>query len=81
MEWLANNWIWIAFGLAFFAMHKFGHGGHGGRHRGDVRERDRRDREPLREGTEPPAAAGVSAHAGHGDTTSSEGRRRHHRGC
>jgi hypothetical protein len=30
MTWLAQNWIWILFGIAFVAMHMFGHGGHGG---------------------------------------------------
>jgi hypothetical protein len=30
MDWLAQNWIWVIFGIAFVAMHLFGHGGHGG---------------------------------------------------
>ena len=30
MDWLAQNWIWLLFGVAFVAMHLFGHGGHGG---------------------------------------------------
>ena len=30
MTWLAENWIWLLFGVAFVAMHLFGHGGHGG---------------------------------------------------
>ncbi len=30
MTWLSQNWIWIVFGVAFVAMHMFGHGGHGG---------------------------------------------------
>jgi hypothetical protein len=30
MTWLAQNWIWVLFGVAFVAMHLFGHGGHGG---------------------------------------------------
>lgn len=29
MTWLAENWIWVLFGVAFIAMHLFGHGGHG----------------------------------------------------
>ena len=33
MDWLAQNWIWVLFSIAFVAMHLFGHGGHGG-HRG-----------------------------------------------
>ncbi|WP_083835219.1 MULTISPECIES: DUF2933 domain-containing protein [Novosphingobium] len=37
MEWLLQNWIWILVGVAFVALHMFGHGGHGGHggHRGD----------------------------------------------
>lgn len=31
MAWLTENWIWVLFGVAFIAMHMFGHGGHGGR--------------------------------------------------
>jgi len=36
MAWLTENWIWVVFGVAFIAMHLFGHGGHGGHggHRG-----------------------------------------------
>ncbi|MFV2054820.1 MAG: DUF2933 domain-containing protein [Thiohalomonadales bacterium] len=30
MEWLAENWIWVVIGVAFIAMHIFGHGRHGG---------------------------------------------------
>lgn len=30
MTWLAQNWIWVLFGIAFVAMHLFGHGGHSG---------------------------------------------------
>ncbi|MCB1740432.1 MAG: DUF2933 domain-containing protein [Burkholderiaceae bacterium] len=33
MDWLTENWIWVIFGVAFIAMHLFGHGGHG-RHGG-----------------------------------------------
>ncbi len=29
MEWIVENWFWILLGLAFIAMHLFGHGGHG----------------------------------------------------
>ena len=31
MEWLSENWLWVLIGVAFLAMHMFGHGGHGGR--------------------------------------------------
>ena len=30
MSWLAENWIWVLFGVGFVAMHLFGHGCHGG---------------------------------------------------
>lgn len=30
MEWLSENWVWVLVGVAFVAMHMFGHGGHGG---------------------------------------------------
>jgi hypothetical protein len=33
MEWLSENWVWVLIGIAFIAMHMFGHGGHG-EHRG-----------------------------------------------
>lgn len=29
MEWLAKNWIWVLFFIAFIAMHFGGHSGHG----------------------------------------------------
>lgn len=38
MQWLQSNWIWIAMGVAFIAMHLFGHGMHGG-HGGHNRDR------------------------------------------
>ena len=30
MAWLAQNWVWVLFFVAFIGMHAFGHGGHGG---------------------------------------------------
>lgn len=30
MNWFAENWFWVLFGVAFIAMHLLGHGGHGG---------------------------------------------------
>ena len=30
MEWFAQNWVWVLFGVAMIAMHMFGHGGRGG---------------------------------------------------
>ncbi len=30
MDWLIENGFWVVVGIAFVAMHLFGHGGHGG---------------------------------------------------
>jgi hypothetical protein len=30
MDWLSQNWVWVLIGVAFVALHLFGHGGHGG---------------------------------------------------
>ena len=30
MEWFVTNWFWLLVGIAFVALHLFGHGGHGG---------------------------------------------------
>ena len=30
MAWFTANWLWVVIGIAFVAMHLFGHGGHGG---------------------------------------------------
>ena len=30
MEWLAQNWFWVVIFVAFFAVHLFGYGTHGG---------------------------------------------------
>ena len=40
MDWLSENWVWIVVGVAFVAMHLFGHGGHGGHGRREDEERD-----------------------------------------
>lgn len=39
MEWLTENWFWVVIGVAFIAMHLFGHGGHGGHGEGDRQRR------------------------------------------
>ena len=62
MDWLAQNWIWLLFAIAFVAMHLFGHGGHGG-HGGHAGHgsgsTDRRDateaQAPVAAGTRPAA--------------------------
>ena len=70
MTWLAQNWIWVLFGIAFVAMHLFGHGGHGG-HGGHMGHgsgsTDRRDatdaQVPVAAGTRPAApSADTSMH-------------------
>lgn len=70
MAWLTENWIWVLFGVAFVAMHLFGHGGHGGHggqgggHRGHGNQGGdggRRDAEPQKAGDKP--ATGVAAGA------------------
>jgi hypothetical protein len=43
MTWLAQNWIWVLFGIAFVAMHLFGHGGHGGHSGHGSNQSTRRD--------------------------------------
>ena len=69
MAWLNENWIWVLFGLAFVAMHLFGHGGHGGHgggHRGHGNHGSNsdggsRDAEPQKADDKP--ATGSSAGA------------------
>jgi hypothetical protein len=58
MEWLSANWLWVLIGIAFIAMHMFGHGGHGGHrgHGGSNRGREiRPDSAEGREEYAPPA--------------------------
>ena len=72
MDWLAQNWIWVLFGIAFVVMHLFGHGGHGGHggHRGHgsdpTNRRDASDATaPGAAGvrpTVPPAGSGTHHH-------------------
>jgi hypothetical protein len=73
MNWLAQNWIWILFGVAFAAMRVFGHGGHGGHGGGHGSEQNGRggasDAQPARttEGADPaapPASSGSHRHQG-----------------
>lgn len=75
MDWLAQNWIWVLFGVAFVAMHLFGHSGHGGHgehggHRGHGADpSSRRDASdataPVAAGvrpTVPPTGSGTHRH-------------------
>ena len=72
MTWLAQNWIWIIFAVAFVAMHMFGHGGHGGHSghgghgsessgRGDASEAQPARNEGARHAA-PPASGGPHRH-------------------
>ena len=78
MEWLQNNWIWLAVAGGFIAMHLFGHGGH--RH-------GRNNREPDTVGTNgtknvnDPALNSSQAHAGHGLTSAASQSKQHRHGC
>jgi hypothetical protein len=82
MEWLANNWIIIALGIAIFALHGFMRGGHGhgGGHSRHGQRPDRRDPEPAREGAGL-TGTGATAHAGHSDAPDPEQGKRHRHGC
>jgi len=87
MEWLANNWIIIALGIAILLFYQFGRrfgGGthwHGGGLSGRVQRPERPETEPSLKGAEPPTATHATAHAGHGDAPASEQRKRHRHGC
>jgi hypothetical protein len=81
MAWLTENWIWVLFGLAFVAMHLFGHGGHGGHGsrgghgghggggcgHGDRRKGDdgSRDAEPQKAGDKPAIGSAAGAPSNH----------------
>lgn len=81
MEWLGSNWIWIAIVVGFIALHWFGHGGHGSGHGHHSRRREQRDPDsPQSSRPEPPSVAGVTAHAGHTDAPTDQGKRHSH-GC
>lgn len=89
MEWLQNNWFWIALAVGFVAMHMFGHGGHR-RQSSDDRQNPPPANNTSAEsetelthinssasptaGSNDPAPRGAPAHAGHADS-------RHRHGC
>ncbi len=68
MDWLSQNWIWVIFGVAFVAMHMFGHGGHGG-HGGHADHRGHSSPNPV-PGGRPEGSTPVD--------TANTGNRRHH---
>lgn len=50
MDWLLENWVWALIGVAFIAMHMFGHGGHAGHGRhGESGDGRKTSREPAKE--------------------------------
>lgn len=63
MAWLTENWIWVVFGIAFIAMHLFGHGGHGGGHGGCGPSRDS-DGNPNKAGDKPARSTTPSSEGG-----------------
>ena len=64
MHWLAVNWFWIEIGVAFVALHLFGHGGHGGH--GSHRAEDGGARSGRRMITTRPMFTETSMCGGHG---------------
>jgi len=50
MEWLTTNWFWVVIGIAFIAMHMFGHGGHSGHGGGRQRGKDEREKDEAQGG-------------------------------
>ena len=65
MTWLAENWLWMLFGVAFIAMHLFGHGGHGGHGGHD------RGGEPSKKKSDEPGAAALCRFVWNATITSS----------
>ena len=65
MTWLAQNWIWILFGIAFVAMHLFGHGGHGGHGSQSNGRGDASETKPARTEDPRPASPAVSGSPHH----------------
>ncbi len=53
MEWIQNNWFWLALAVGFVAMHMFGHGGHRHGHGGHGREGWRSSKPKADETAEP----------------------------
>ena len=80
MEWLSNNWIWIALAAAMVAMHTFGHG-HGGHRHGRRASRGADTGPPsdtARErGGAPADEAGARAPAAATTAAATEGEHRH----
>lgn len=74
MDWVQDNWIWLALAGGFIAMHFFGHGGH---HHG------RNNREPGTgaKNVNDPAQNNSQAHAGHGLTSAAAQSKQHRHGC
>ena len=87
MDWLSSNWIWIAFGAAFVALHMFGHG-YGRGHSGHIHGRDRRAPDPARDPlpvaplqSQDSTVQFPSAPHEHGGAAPNVDGRRHRHGC
>jgi hypothetical protein len=57
MTWLAENWFGVRFGVAFIAMHLFGHSGHGGHGGHESHGGHIGDDEPAKKAPDEPGAA------------------------
>jgi len=80
MEWIGNNWIWIAFALGFIALHMFGHG-HGHRRGDGGHGCGRRDRQPSGREGKRAAAVAARAHGAHNNAPSAQENSRRRHGC
>ncbi len=78
MDWLQNNWIWLAVAVGFIAMHFFGHGGH--RHGRGNPEPGTGDTNGTKNVNDS-AQDGAKAHAGHGAAPTTSPSKQHRHGC
>ncbi|MFZ5673209.1 MAG: DUF2933 domain-containing protein [Pseudomonadota bacterium] len=78
MEWLQNNWIWLAVAAGFMAMHLFGHGGH--RHGRDNPEPGTGDRSGAN-GVTGDLQVDPAGHVGHGAAPTTLPSKQHRHGC
>lgn len=83
MDWLQNDWIWVAAAAGFVVMHFFGHRGHGhgGHNQGrDNREPDFGGKTGAKDVTDR-AEDGFQARAGHRASSPPSSARQHRHGC
>jgi hypothetical protein len=77
MDWLQNNWIWLAAVVGFIAMHFYGHGGHG--HGSNNRKPDSEATNGTKNAHDP-AGKGSQVHPGHGLTPAAAQSKQHRHG-